>query len=192
VSKEQAITLYQPLLQAIAMRILGSVSDAEDMVQDAFVKWLTIDTTKVRNARAYLVKTVTNNCLNHLESIQRKKDELMDSIPQFFMEKWDYHLDIDKELSHALAKVHQKLEPLEKGIFLLREVFQLEYEEIQEIFQKKKDHCRQLLHRAKKKLHADPQPGNQLPSKGFIHTFHKACQHGSLQELISEMKAELK
>lgn len=182
------------MLQAIALRFLGSVSDAEDMVQDTFLKWLTIDAAHIRNTKSYLIKTVTNNCLNHIENLNRKKTEWMDSIPQFFTEKWDAHIDFDKELSYALEVIHQKLEPVERGIFLLREVFDLEYEDIQEIFEKKKDHCRQLLHRAKKKLdtESDVVSSADLPPVSFIRSFRNACQHGYLQELILDIKDEIK
>jgi RNA polymerase sigma factor (sigma-70 family) len=193
VSHEHAISLYQPMLQAIAMRFLGSVSDAEDMVQDTFLKWLTIDAAHIRNTKSYLIKTVTNNCLNHIENLNRKKTEWIDALPQFLTDKWETNIDFDKELSHALEIIHQKLEPVERGIFLMREVFNLEYEEIQEIFEKKKEHCRQLLHRAKKKLGKESSASaSDSPPVTFIQSFRNACQHGYLQELILDIKGEIK
>ena len=67
-NQAQIIALYQPTLQSIALRMLGSISDAEDAVQDSFAKWLTIDTSKIENAKAYLVKVVTNTCLTNFSS----------------------------------------------------------------------------------------------------------------------------
>ena len=76
----QTISFYQPLLQAIALKMVGSWEDAQDIVQDTFVKWLTLDQEKVQNPRAYLIRTVTNNCINHLNSFKKKKGEYLSQI----------------------------------------------------------------------------------------------------------------
>ncbi len=193
-SREHAIVLYQPLLHRIASSILGSVSDAEDVVHDTFVKWLTIDTSKISNTKSYLIKAVTNNCLTHLENLERRKNELFKAIPHFIQEQRERHFDFDREVQQALDVIQHKLEPVERAVFLMREIFQLEYEEIQHALEKKKDHCRQLLHRAKKKLNSDA--GADQPPKphqpGFSEVFTNACQHGQLHELIQYLKGEIK
>ena len=68
------------MLQNIAYNLLRCKADAEDIVQDTFVKWLSIDQTKIQNTKAYLIKSVTNNCLTHLNSLKKKKEEYRDSI----------------------------------------------------------------------------------------------------------------
>ena len=76
----QAISLYQPMLQSIAYKMVGSIADAEDIVQDTFLKWLSVDHKRIDNTKSYLVRAVTNNCINHINSLNRKKNEFLDSI----------------------------------------------------------------------------------------------------------------
>ncbi|MEL7147559.1 MAG: sigma factor, partial [Bacteroidota bacterium] len=88
----KAITLYQPLLTSIAYKIVGSLQDAEDIVQDTFLKWLTIDQQKIDNTKAYLVRAVTNNALNHLKSFKitafnRSLTDRDDQVPDLIQEK---------------------------------------------------------------------------------------------------------
>ena len=193
-SQEQAIALYQPMLHTLACRILGSMSDAEDIVQDTFLKWLTIDTSKVRNTKSYLIRSVTNNCLNHLQAIEKQKNEWMDAIPQFIHEQWDIRMDFDKEIQEAIDLIHLKLEPVERAVFVMREVFNMEYEEIQGIIKRKQENCRQLLHRARKKMQTEAVPvNNATPVRpGFLQTFKDACQKGQMNELIQHLKGDLK
>jgi len=193
-SGEQTIALYQPMLQAIAVKIVGSIHDAEDIVQDTFLKYLTIDKSKIQNSKAYLIKSVTNNCLNHINSFKQKKKEYLESIklPEF-IEKIDLsHLDIKHDIDAAMEVLHKKLEPLERSIFILRECFDFEYDELQEIFDKKKDHCRQLVCRAKTKLSDKSFKFNtQIPSlKGsFLDTLKNAFSKGQLTELVEHLKS---
>ncbi len=191
----QTIALYQPLLYTLAVRMVGSLQDAEDIVQDTFLKWLTIDQKKIQNTKAYLIKSVTNSCINHLNTIKRKKKEYIDSInPSELMVKYDWsHIDLEHELSSALAVIHKKLEPVEKAVYLLREVFNFDYDELQEIVNKKKDNCRQLFSRAKEKLSIDTaklnfEIGN---SSQLFESFKKACSLGEASELIDNLKLEI-
>lgn len=198
-SQAQTISLYQPLLYAIALRMVGSLQDAEDIVQDTFVKWLTIDQEKVENTRAYLVQTVTNNCINHLNSFRKKKSEYFSNLKNSeLMEKYrDFEFprfDLENELSEALAVMHKKLEPVEKGIYLLREVFDFEYEDLQEIFGKKKENCRQLFVRAKDKLQQENKKAknsDQQPLQ-LLESFKKACNFGQLSEFVGHISLEVK
>ncbi len=112
---------------------------------------------KIQNTKAYLIKAVTNNCLNHLNSLRKKKEEYLDSInvSEFihrFKENNFAHLDLEADLAKAFKVMQAKLEPLERAVYLLKEVFDIDYESLQTIVDKKKEHSRQLLCRAKKKL----------------------------------------
>lgn len=194
----QAITMYQPLLQSIAQRILGSVADAEDVVQDTLLKWLTIDTQKIQNTKAYLIKAVTNNCINHLNALKRKKDECLESLnPQDLIDKYKelelFNFDFENEVSSALAIINKKLEPLEKGIFVLREFFDLEYEELQVAFNKKKENCRKLFSRAKTKLNQETSKlKTDFSSSSFFDSFKSACHQNNPKVLIEHINKELK
>lgn len=197
-NNEQAIVLYQPMLQQLAMKILGSMADAEDMVHDTFVKWLTCDKEKIKNTKAYLIKAVTNNCLNHIEKIKRKKDELLEDwhLGTFIdqqKEKDFFKFDLENELSSALQVLHKKLEPIEKSVFVLREVFNVEYEEIQLIVNKKKENCRKLFSRAKEKLSEETSkikidiPGHTE----LLESFKNAAFMGNISDLINDLKNEV-
>ncbi|MEQ8926175.1 MAG: sigma-70 family RNA polymerase sigma factor [Fulvivirga sp.] len=197
-NQSQTIALYQPMLQSIAQRILGSVADAEDIVQDTLLKWLTIDTKKIQNTKAYLIKAVTNNCINHLNAIKRKKDECLESLnPKDLIDKYKemelFHFDFENEVTSALNVIHKKLEPLEKGVFVLREFFDFEYDELQLVFNKKKDNCRQLFSRAKAKLNQETSKiRHDFSNSNFFESFKNACQKDDPKEIIDHINKELK
>ena len=197
-NQSQAIQLYQPTLRSIAYNLVRSRADADDIVQETFLKWLSIDSDKIQNTKAYLIKAVTNNCLNHLNSLKKKKEEYLDSInvSEFihrFKENNFAHLDLEADLSKAFKVMLTKLEPLERAVYVLKEVFDFDYEALQEALDKKKDHCRQLVCRAKKKLseetskmHFDLPDGAQL-----MASFRKACDMGNAAEFVQDLKRDI-
>ena len=193
----QAITLYQPMLTAIAYKIVGSLQDAEDIVQDTFLKWLTIDQQKIENTKAYLVKAVTNNALNHLKSFKiaafnRSLTDRDDEVPDLVGEKKISKFDFDNEVSEALLILNKKLEPLEKAVYVMREFFNVEYEEIQELFDKKSAYCRKLVSRAKVKLAEEKKKINlDISTPKFVDSFKNACQFGNLSSMVSDLKKEI-
>ena len=197
-NQAQVITLYQPLLHRIAYNLLRCKADAEDIVQETFMKWLSIDQAKIENTKAYLIKAVTNNCLNHIQSLKKKKEEYWDSIQLSellvkFKESDFAHIDLEKELSAAFKVLQTKLEPLERAAYLLKEVFDLEYDEIQKVLDKKADHCRQLLSRARKKL--EDEKGKikfDLPDTSHLfESFKTACTLDNASEFIQHLKADI-
>lgn len=188
------ITLYQPVLHAIALKMVGSIQDAEDIVQDTFLRWLTIDHTKVKNTKAYLIRSVTNNCINHINSFKEKKKEYLDAVkmPEF-IDKLDIsHLDFKQEMTAALAMLQKKLEPLEKAVFVLREGFDFDYEDLQLLFDKKKEYCRQLVSRAKRKLaNSNDQDSDKAPHDLELEKLiSKAGEKGHLNELKSHLQGQ--
>jgi len=197
--QEKTISLYQPLLRSIATKMVGCVEDAEDIVQDTYLKWLTIDTSRVNNTKAYLIRAVTNNCLNHLDSIKRKKDEFLENLnPAELIEKYKekeiFHFDLENEVSAALAVIHKKLEPVEKAVYILREVFNFEYDELQVLVDRKKSNCRQLFCRAKDKLNDESHKFKidiQSHSK-MLGSFRKACHFGNITDLITDLSSDIK
>jgi RNA polymerase sigma factor (sigma-70 family) len=194
----QAITLYQPMLHNIAYNLLRCKADAEDIVQDTFVKWLSIDQTKIQNTKAYLIKSVTNNCLNHLNTLKRKKEEYWDSIMLSqlvvkFKESDFAHIDFERELAAAFKVIQSKLEPLERATYLLKEVFDFDYDAIQKVLDKKADHCRQLFSRAKKKLNdSSSKIKMELPDASHLfESFKSACTLDNATELIGHLKNDI-
>jgi len=195
---EQTIILYQPMLQAIAYNIVRCKADAEDIVQETFLKWLTLGPQKIENTKAYLIKAVRNNCLSHLSALKKKKEELFNQhnfaeLIGRFKESNFAHLDFDVEISKALKVLVTKLEPLERAVYLLKEVFDFDYETLTHALDKKKDHCRQLLCRAKKKLDDETSKINfELPDVSrFMESFRNACHLGNASDLVSELKKDV-
>ena len=197
-SQDQTIAHYQPLLHSIAYNIVRCKADAEDIVQETFLKWLTLGPKGIDNTKAYLVRAVKNNCLNHINSLRHKKEELLSqtNIAEFinrFKETSIAHLDLESELAKALKVLNTKLEPLERAVFLLKEVFDFDYEVLQVTLDKKKEHCRQLFCRAKKKLAEETSKITfDLPdTSSFMEVFRKACDFGNASELIVELKRDV-
>jgi RNA polymerase sigma factor (sigma-70 family) len=190
----QTIVLYQPLLHTIAYNLVRCKEDAEDIVQETFARWLSIDHQKIQNTKAYLIKAVTNNCLNHLNSLRKKKEEYLENVSEVFnrfKETNLAHLDFDVNLTAAMAVLHSKLEPLERAVFLLKEVFDFDYEDLQHALDKKKEHCRQLVCRAKKKLSEETSKLSLPDTSKMLDSFRKACHFGTASELISELKNDI-
>lgn len=186
------ISLYQPLLQSIAYRMVGCFHDAEDIVQDTFVKYLSIDPETIQNTKAYLIRSVTNNCLNHLNALKHKNKAYLESIklPDVFVKLDFSHLDLKHEMEAALSILHKKLGPLERGVFLLREVFDYEYDELQQIFNKKKEHCRQLVSRAKEKLTKETDRFQfHFDLDAYILAVKKATEEGQFDDLLDQIHA---
>ena len=178
--------------------MVGSLADAEDIVQDTYLKWLSIDQNNIQNTKAYLIKAVTNNCLNHLNSLKKKKEEYLENfnLGEMIDKYMDFDLgkfDLDNEIAAALDVVHKKLEPLEKAIFLLREVFDFEYDELQSLFDKKKDNCRQIFCRAKEKLNRKTRNFKKEIAfhPNFISNFTDACALGTPADFVSDLKKEI-
>ena len=186
------------MLHAIAYNIVRCKADAEDIVQETFLKWLSLGPKKIEDTKAYLIRAVKNNCLNHINTLRYKKEELLNQnniteIINRFKENNFAHLDLEIELAKAMKVLHAKLEPLERAVFLLKEVFDFDYEALQETLDKKKEHCRQLFCRAKKKLSEETSKFNfELPNtSSLIENFKKACDFGNASELINELKNDV-
>ncbi|MEI9919524.1 MAG: sigma-70 family RNA polymerase sigma factor [Bacteroidota bacterium] len=192
-TQAQTIQLYQPLLQRIAYNLVKSNADAEDIVQETFLRWLTIDQKKIENTKAYLIRAVTNNCLSHLETLKRKKEEYLETLSSSeFVQKLKEvnfsHLDLDVDLKQAFKVLQAKLQPLERAVFLLKEVFDFDYDSLTKTLDKKKDHCRQLLARARKKLAEKTSNVHiELPSQ-LMEKFRTE----NISELISHLKEDIR
>lgn len=185
------------MLHGIAMRMLRCKADAEDIVQETFIKWLSQEQEKIKNTKAYLIKAVTNNCINHLNSVRNKKVEYLEGLhwPELiekFRETTDFsHLDLETELSNAFHVLQSKLEPLERAVYVLKEVFDFDYKALQDVLDKKQDHCRQLFSRAKRKLQDEKDHFNSVfqPKKAaLIESFRKACEVGQPLDLIAQLR----
>jgi RNA polymerase sigma factor (sigma-70 family) len=197
-NQAQTIALYQPTLQAIAMRLLRCKADAEDIVQETFIKWLNAEQAKINNTKAYLVRAVTNNCLNHLQALKRKKEEYIESFhwPEFvekFRDSDFAHMDFEHELTKAFEVLQHKLEPLERAVYVLKEAFDFDYKALQEILDKKQEHCRQLFSRARKKINEEKIRLNLVIDEktALMKSFRASCDMGNAAELIRALQNDI-
>ncbi len=142
---------HRTLLLSIAYRMLGSLADAEDMVQDAFLRWQQASNVTVRSPRAFLVTTVSRLCINFLQSARVRHEQYVGPwLPEpVVTDAAAPMLPADDSLSMALLLILERLSPLERAVFLLREVFDYEYSEIAAIVSHNEAACRQILRRAK-------------------------------------------
>lgn len=179
------------------MRMLRCKADAQDVVQETFIKWLSVEQESIKNTKAYLVRAVTNNCLNHLQSLHKKRTEYLETFEwseliERFKETTDFsHIDLEAELTRALHVLQSKLEPLERAVYVLKEVFDFDYSALQQLLDKKQDHCRQLFCRAKKKLQQESEHFNSVfqPRKtALLESFRKACEMGQPHELANQLQ----
>ncbi len=197
-NQAKVIALYQPTLQRIAYNLVRCQADAEDIVQETFLKWLSVESDKIQNTKAYLITAVKNNCVNHLNSLKRKKEEYLDGMNMTerinrFKENNFSHLDLDADLDKAFRVIHARLEPLERAVYLLKEVFDFDYEALQVLLNKKKDYCRQVVCRARKKLGDKTSKMNfELPDMNqMMISFRKSVEKGNTQEFVKELKKDI-
>jgi len=174
---------YRPLLLSIAYRMLGSLADAEDMVQDAFVKWQQT-ATEVDSPRAFLVTIVSRLCINHLKSARVRREEYVGSwLPEPVLT----NSPTDDSLSIAFLLVLERLNPIERAVFLLREVFDYDYGEIARIVEQSEASCRQILHRAKQHVKTSRPRFATSPAHrdDLLQRFREAVTRGDIDGLVS-------
>jgi RNA polymerase sigma-70 factor (TIGR02957 family) len=197
-STEELYKRYKTELFSLAYRMLGSVMDAEDIVQDAFMSYDGLsDVGTIRNERAFLYKIVTNRCLDLLRSSVKKREMYVGPwLPEPLIEKGASDNDPSnsylrsESISTAYLLLLQQLSATERAVFLLREIFHYSFEEIADIVGKSSANCRQIFYRAKKSIHFDP---DQQPSVSIaedkIKEFVNSLLQGNttkLLELVSE------
>ena len=188
----------RPLLVSIAYRMTGSVSDAEDLVQDAFVRWLEAPETEVRAPRAYLATIVTRLAINHLQSARTKRETYVGPwLPEPLLTEHapdpSEPVELAESLSMAFLLMLERLSPVERAVLLLHDVFDFDYSEIATILEKSEVNCRQLLTRAKKHLgesrarfDVDPQQADRL-----LAGFTTAVRAGDVDGLLGMLAEDI-
>ncbi|AZB41094.1 RNA polymerase sigma-70 factor [Bacillus sp. FJAT-42376] len=196
ITKEE-YQLFKPLLFSIGYRMLGSVAEAEDMVQETFLKYHLLKEENIRIKKAYLCKVMTNLCLDALKSAKHRREQYVGpwNPEPLLLEKLQAfdpsETLIQKEgLSMAYLRMMEHLKPDERAILLLREVFDFPYSEIADIIEKKEENCRKILSRAKQKIsRAEGESLNYEKNMLLINRFIEAFQTQKIDvllELISE------
>src|SRR6476619_1114391 len=144
---------YRPLLFSIAYRMLGSASEAEDIVQDTWLRARQGVHAEVRSPRAYLTTIVTRLCIDHLRSAERTRMDYPGPwLPEPLAEPNQESADLASSLTTAFLVLLEQLAPTERAVFLLREVFELDFDEIAKSVGKSEANTRQILARARRRL----------------------------------------
>ncbi|WP_374976090.1 RNA polymerase sigma-70 factor [Microbacterium trichothecenolyticum] len=143
---------HRSLLFTVAYEMLGSAADAEDVLQESWLRWAVVDRDTVQEPRAYLVRIVTRQALNHLRTVSRRREEYVGEwLPEPLLTSPDVADDVElaENLSIAMLTVLETLGPAERAVFVLREVFDVPYDEIADAVGKTPAAVRQIAHRAK-------------------------------------------
>ncbi|MFI5696831.1 RNA polymerase sigma-70 factor [Kribbella sp. NPDC051586] len=148
---------HRSVLIGAAYRVVGSVSDAEDVVQEAWLRWTGVDHDEVRDTRAYLIRITTRLALNRLREQKARREQYVGPwLPEPLATDDDPEaaVELADSVSMAMLVVLETLSPLERATFVLREVFDLPYDEIADTLGRSESAVRQLAHRAREHVHA--------------------------------------
>lgn len=180
----EGLNELRPRMMSVAYRMLGSVADAEDAVQDAFLRLHTAD--DVTSPEGFLVKTTTRRCIDQLRKCQRRKEYIGPWVP----EPVDTTNRVQREelvesLSQGFLLLLERLSPTERAAFLLRTVFDYEYSEIAEVVGKSEVYVRQIVSRAKSHLMLDKARFRPAPNEavGLAERFVAACRSGDVRQV---------
>ncbi|OOG89888.1 hypothetical protein BTH41_04403 [Bacillus mycoides] len=197
VEMEQLYQAYKPLLFSLAYRMLGSVMDAEDIVHDTFLSLNQIEELEsVDNVKAYLCKMVTNRTIDKLRSAAHKRDVYIGMwLPEPLVEENDdpsMTYIMKESISTAYLLLLQQLSEVERAVFILREVFGYDYDEIASIVDKNSANCRQIFHRARKSI-VDKPKASKLSTKqmaAYVEQFVASLQRGDVQAMLEILKTD--
>jgi RNA polymerase sigma-70 factor (ECF subfamily) len=193
-SSQDAAAVFDPLrpsLIRVAYRMLGSVADAEDVVQDAFLRWLDVDRDAVREPATFLRRVVTRLCLDRLKAVRRERETYVGSwLPEPVVESGEDELD---DVTLPLLMALERLSPLERAAFLLHDVFSLDFEEVAATIGRDPAACRQLASRARAHVRAD-RPRYPVPRERGIkiaEAFFAASRDGEMERLRALLAADV-
>jgi len=192
VDPAQAFNRYRGLLFSIAYRMLGSVADAEDVLQEAFIRWQRASAEEIRSTRAFLVTVVSRLCINYLQSVRVQREEYVGQwLPEPVVTEPNADpfslLRVDESLSMAFLVLLERLAPVERAVFLLREVFDYDYAAIAQILSKDEVHCRKLFSRAREHV-AEIRPRFVTSSQQrerLLAEFLQATSTGDMDGLVA-------
>lgn len=181
---------YRPLLFAIAYRMLGGVMDAEDMVQETFLRWER-SAAEIESPKAYLTTVVTRLCIDHLRSAQVQRESYIGPwLPEPLATAGadpGESAALAESLSLAFMVLLERLNPIDRAIFLLREAFGYDYGEIAAIVGKSEANCRQIARRARERVHSERPRFQAKPDQAarLTEAFLRTCAAGDLDGLIA-------
>lgn len=179
---------HRGLLFTVAYEMLGSTADAEDVLQDSWMRWADVDHAAVRDPRAYLVRIVTRQALNRLRTLQRQRESYVGTwLPEPLVTGPDVLEDVElaDSVSFAMLVVLETLTPLERAVFVLRDVFGFGYDEIAAAVDRKPEAVRQLASRARNHVQERrPRVSPPQETAELMTRFFEAAVGGELQPLM--------
>ncbi|MFJ6380474.1 RNA polymerase sigma-70 factor [Kitasatospora sp. NPDC092039] len=185
----EAFVAHRNLLFTVAYEMLGSAVDAEDVLQETWLRWVGVDLDAVRDRRAYLVRITTRQALGRLRAIGRRKESYVGPwLPEPLLTSPDVaeQVELADSISMAMMTVLETLAPTERAVFVLREVFGLGYQEIAEAVDRTPVTVRQIAHRARAHVAARRPRGtvSAEEARTAIAAFQRAVETGDLQQLL--------
>ncbi|MEU6409038.1 RNA polymerase sigma-70 factor [Microbispora sp. NPDC046933] len=185
----EAFVAHRNLLFTVAYEMLGSAADAEDVLQETWLLWAGVDLGTVRDRRAYLVRITTRQALKRLRTLGRRKESYVGPwLPEPLLTTPDVAEDVElaDSVSTAMLLVLETLAPTERAVFVLREVFDLDYDEIAEAVGKNQAAVRQIAHRARAHVAARRPRETVSPAetRNALQAFQQAVETGNLQRLL--------
>jgi len=187
---------HRNLLFTVAYEMLGSAADAEDVLQETWLRWAGVDLETVRDRRAYLVRITTRQALTRLRTLRRRKESYFGPwLPEPLLTAPDVAEDVElaDSVSMAMLLVLETLTPTERAVFVLREVFDLAYDEIAGSLSKSPAAVRQIAHRARAHVAARRPRGVVSPAetRTALEAFREAAETGDLQRLLDMLAPDV-
>jgi RNA polymerase sigma-70 factor (ECF subfamily) len=189
---------YHSLLFSIAYRMLGSVADAEDILQEAFIRWQRAQDAEIQSPRAFLVTIVSRLCINHLQSARVQREEYTGQwLPEPIVTEPGADpftvSEVGESLSMAFLILLERLTPIERAVFLLREVFDYDYSEIARTVGKDEANCRQILRRARQHIEEMRPRFQAAPGERekLLAQFLQATSSGNLAGLVGLLSSDV-
>jgi RNA polymerase sigma-70 factor (ECF subfamily) len=191
-----AFVAHRNLLFTVAYEMLGSAADAEDVLQETWLRWVGVDLDQVQDPRAYLVRIATRQALNRLRTMSRRKESYVGPwLPEPLLTAPDVAEDavLAESMSMALMLVLETLSPTERAVFVLREAFDVSYDEIAAAVGKSTAAVRQIAYRARR--HVDARRPREAvsasESRAVLESFRRALDTGDLQGLLDVLAPEV-
>jgi RNA polymerase sigma-70 factor (TIGR02957 family) len=195
-SATETFLAYRNLLFTVAYEMLGSAADAEDVLQETWLRWVKVDVGQVRDQRAYLVRITTRQSLNRLRTMRRRKEAYAGSwLPEPLLTAPDVAEDVElaESVSMAIMLVLETLSPTERAVFVLREAFDVSYDEIAAAVDKSPAAVRQIAHRARQ--HVDARRPRKVVSpsetRAALEAFQRALETRDLQGLLDVLAPDV-
>jgi RNA polymerase sigma-70 factor (ECF subfamily) len=192
----EAFLAHRNLLFTVAYEMLGSAADAEDVLQETWLRWAGVDLGIVRDQRAFLVRITTRQALSRLRVLGRRKESYVGPwLPEPLLTTPDVAEDVElaDSVSMAMLLVLETLTPTERAVFVLREVFDVSYEEIADAVGKSPAAIRQVAHRARAHVAARRPRGvvSETQVRGALEAFQRAIETGDLQSLLDMLAPDV-